>query len=39
MNKISVFVSSRNNYSLLEEFIERNKKDLSGYYFVNIDDF
>ena len=25
MNKTSVFVSSRNNYSLLEEFIERNR--------------
>lgn len=39
MSKVSVFISSRNNYSLLEEFIERNKDNLTGYYFVNIDDF
>lgn len=39
MSKVSVFISSRNNYSLLEEFLERNKRDLDGYYFVNIDDF
>jgi hypothetical protein len=38
MHNISIYLSSRNNYSLLEDFIQRNTK-LSDYYFVNIDDF
>jgi GT2 family glycosyltransferase len=37
MHNISIYLSSRNNYTLLEEFIQRNPK-LSKYYFVNIDD-
>jgi len=39
MSKVAVYISSRNNYSLLEEFIERNKAELENVYFVNIDDF
>jgi len=37
MHNISIYLSSRNNYTLLEEFIQRNPK-LSKYYFVNVDD-
>ena len=37
MHNITIYLSSRNNYSLLEEFIQRNPK-LSNYYFVNVDD-
>lgn len=39
MNQIAVYLSSRNNYSLLEDFIQRNKLYIGDYYFVNIDDF
>lgn len=39
MKNIAIFLSSRNNYSLLEDFISRNQHHTNGYYFVNIDDF
>ena len=39
MKKIAVYLSSRNNYSLLEDFISRNTSFINDYYFVNIDDF
>jgi len=39
MKKIAIYISSRNNYSLLEEFIQRNFKSLQNYLFVNVDDF
>jgi len=39
MNNIAIYISSRNNYSLLESFLKRNQAELSDYYFVNIDDF
>lgn len=37
MHSIAIYLSSRNNYTLLEDFIARNPM-LSNYYFVNIDD-
>ena len=39
MKKIAVYLSSRNNYSLLEDFIHRNNLFIKDYYFVNVDDF
>lgn len=39
MKQLAVYLSSRNNYSLLEGFIQRNKSFIKDYYFVNIDDF
>jgi hypothetical protein len=39
MKNIAIFLSSRNNYSLLEDFISRNEHHTNGYYFVNVDDF
>jgi len=39
MKNIAIFLSSRNNYSLLEDFISRNQHHTNGYYFVNVDDF
>ena len=39
MKKIALYLSSRNNYSLLENFLIRNQNHLKNYYLVNIDDF
>ena len=37
MSSIAIYLSSRNNYALLEDFLTRNT-NLNNYYFVNIDD-
>ena len=37
MSKTAIFISSRNNYSLLESFLERNP-DLLELDFFNVDD-
>ena len=37
MSKLVIYVSSRNNYSLLEDFLRRNQS-LLNYNFYNIDD-
>ena len=39
MKNIAIFLSSRNNYSLLEDFISRNEHHTNEYYFVNVYDF
>jgi hypothetical protein len=39
MKKIALYLSSRNNYSLLESFLINNKKFIKDYYLVNVDDF
>lgn len=39
MSDLAIYISSRNNYSLLSDFINRNKSTVDKYYFVNIDDY
>jgi len=39
MNNIAIYLSSRNNYSLFEEFLSRNKEHLEKYILINVDDF
>ena len=39
MKQVALYLSSRNNYSLLENFLIRNQNHLKNYYLVNIDDF
>ena len=38
MKKTALYLSSRNNYSLLENFLINNKRFIKDYYLVNVDD-